>query len=99
MPRYIWLLAIATTISVTGGSFLWPLNTIYMHNVLGNTLAFAGFVLMLNQAATIVGNLIGGMLFDKFSPHKTILAGTGIALTASIGLVIFHSNITAYTIF
>lgn len=99
MPRYIWLLAVATTISVTGGSFLWPLNTIYMHNELGNTLAFAGFILMLNQAATIVGNLIGGVLFDKFSPYKTILAGTGLAMSAATGLVMFHTNITAYACF
>ncbi|HLR14354.1 MAG TPA: MFS transporter [Bacillota bacterium] len=99
MPRYIWLLAIATTISVTGGSFLWPLNTIYMHNELGNTLAFAGFILMLNQAATIVGNLIGGVLFDKFSPYKTILAGTAVAMCAASGLMFMHTNITAYAIF
>lgn len=99
MPKYIWLLAIATTISVTGGSFLWPLNTIYMHNVLGNTLAFAGFVLMLNQAATIIGNLIGGILFDKFSPYKTILSGTAVAMAAATGLMFMHTNITAYAIF
>lgn len=99
MPRYIWLLAIATTISVTGGSFLWPLNTIYMHNELGNTLAFAGFVLMLNQAATIIGNLIGGVLFDKYSPYKTILSGTAVAMFAATGLMFMHTNIVAYAIF
>src|SRR5699024_12584013 len=95
----IWLLAIATTISGTGGSFLWPLNTIYMNNELGNTLAFAGFILMLNQAATIVGNLIGGVLFDKFSPYKAVLAGTAVAMCAASGLMFMHTNITAYAIF
>src|SRR5690625_1152994 len=98
MPRYIWLLVIATTISVTGGSFLWPLNTIYMHNELGESLAFAGVVLMFNQKAAIVGNLMGGVLFDKYSPYKTILYGTGLALLASILLALFHEYITAYSI-
>ena len=98
MPRYIWLLAIATTISVTGGSFLWPLNTIYMHNELGKSLAFAGVVLMFNQGATIVGNLIGGILFDKYSPYKTILYGTILALVSSVSLALFHSYITAYSV-
>ena len=41
MPKHIWLLVIGTVINVTGASFLWPLNTIYMHNELGKSLAFA----------------------------------------------------------
>ncbi len=98
MPKSIWLLVIATTINVTGASFLWPLNTIYMHNELGRSLAFAGFILMLNQAASIAGNLIGGALFDKISAYKTILFGTGFAMTAAVILSLLHENITAYSI-
>ncbi|WP_010099533.1 MDR family MFS transporter [Ornithinibacillus scapharcae] len=94
MPRYIWLLVIATAISVTGGSFLWPLNTIYMHNELGESLAFAGFILMFNQGANIVGNLIGGILFDKFSAYKTILLGTILSTVASVTLAINHDIVT-----
>ncbi|WP_047980857.1 MDR family MFS transporter [Ornithinibacillus contaminans] len=91
MPKYIWLLVIATTINITGGSFLWPLNTIYMHNELGKTLAFAGFILMFNQGANIVGNLIGGILFDKFSAYKTILFGTFLSMSAAIFLSFNHA--------
>ncbi|MFS0674174.1 MDR family MFS transporter [Ornithinibacillus sp. 179-J 7C1 HS] len=98
MPRYIWLLVIATTISVTGGSFLWPLNTIYMHNELGKSLAFAGFILMFNQGANIVGNLVGGILFDKFSAYKTILLGTFLSTGSSILLTFNHESIFAYSI-
>ncbi|MCJ0932610.1 MFS transporter [Virgibacillus halodenitrificans] len=98
MPKYIWLLVIATTINVTGGSFLWPLNTIYMHNELGKSLALAGLILMFNQGAAIVGNLIGGALFDRFSAYKTILYGTGLAMAATLVLVFTHDVITAYAI-
>ncbi|OZU88822.1 MFS transporter [Virgibacillus indicus] len=98
MPKQIWLLVIATTINVTGGSFLWPLNTIYMHNELGKSLAFAGFILMFNQGAGIVGNLLGGGLFDRYSAYKIILIGTGIALSSAIGLSFLHESITAYSI-
>ncbi|WP_164670317.1 MDR family MFS transporter [Virgibacillus doumboii] len=97
MPKYVWLLVIGTTINVTGASFLWPLNTIYMHNELGKSLAFAGFILMFNQGASIGGNLIGGMLFDKFSAYKTILIGTGTAFISAIILAFFHS-IVPYSI-
>jgi MFS family permease len=97
MPKLIWLLVIATTVNVTGASFLWPLNTIYMHNELGKSLAFAGFILMFNQGASIVGNLIGGVMFDKFSPYKTILYGTGLAIVSSIVMVLFHRDILFYS--
>ncbi|MCF3943412.1 MFS transporter [Oceanobacillus sp. APA_J-5(13-2)] len=91
MPKVIWLLVIATTINVTGGSFLWPMNTIYMHNELGQSLAFAGFILMLNQGAAVIGNLIGGALYDRFSAYYSILCATGIALIAAITMAFNHS--------
>lgn len=90
MPKNIWLLVIAITVNTTGASFLWPLNTIYMHNELGKSLAFAGLILMFSSAASITGNLIGGVLFDKFSAYKTIIYGTLIVLVASTILVFFH---------
>lgn len=97
MPKYIWLLAIATTVNVTGASFLWPLNTIYMHNELGKSLAFAGFILMFNQGASIAGNMIGGILFDKLSAFKTIMIGMSIAFIASVIMSFYHS-IVPYSI-
>lgn len=65
MPKQVWILIIATSINVTGASFIWPLNTIYMHNELGESLTFAGLILMFNQGAAIVGNLVGGTLLIK----------------------------------
>ncbi|SHF90009.1 MDR family MFS transporter [Ornithinibacillus halophilus] len=97
MPKKIWLLVIAMTINVTGASFLWPLNTIYMHNELGKSLAFAGVILMLNQGAAIIGNLIGGTLFDKFSAYKTILFGIFLSLVAAI-ILSFNHSILPYSI-
>lgn len=91
MPKQIWLLIIATAINVTGASFIWPLNTIYMHNELGQSLAFAGLILMINQGMAIVGNLIGGTLFDRFGGYKTIMGGTSIALVAALLLTIYNS--------
>ncbi|KGX89532.1 MDR family MFS transporter [Pontibacillus marinus] len=91
MPKQIWLLIIATAINVTGASFVWPLNTIYMHNHLGHSLALAGLILMLNQGMAIVGNLIGGTLFDKLGGYRTIMSGTGIALLAAGFLTTFNS--------
>ncbi|HLR04120.1 MAG TPA: MFS transporter [Virgibacillus sp.] len=90
MPRYVWILVIGATIQVTADSFLWPLNTIYMHNELGKSLAFAGLILMLNQGAAIIGNLVGGTLFDKISAYQAILMSTGLTLIGSVTLSINH---------
>ncbi|RSK28241.1 MFS transporter [Bacillus sp. HMF5848] len=90
MPRALWLLIIGMVINVTAASFLWPLNTIYIHDHLGKSLTVAGFVLMLNSAAGIIGNLVGGHLFDKIGGYKSILIGISITLSALLTLVFFH---------
>ncbi len=91
MPRSLWLLVIGMMVNVTGASFLWPLNTIYIHEHLGKSLTVAGIVLMLNSAASVVGNLIGGVLFDKIGGFKSILLGIIITLISVVALMFNHS--------
>lgn len=91
MPKLVWFLVIGMAVNVTGSSFIWPLNTIYMHNELGKSLAVAGIVLMINSFASVLGNLIGGNLFDKFGGYKSIMLGIIISLIADVGLVLMHS--------
>lgn len=98
MPRALWLLIIGMVVNVTGSSFLWPLNAIYIHDHLDKSLSVAGFVLMLNAGATVVGNLFGGTLFDKVGGYKSILLGIGISCAALTGLTIWHDWIP-YIIF
>lgn len=90
MPRVLWLLVIGMAVNVTGSSFLWPLNTIYIHDHLEKSLSVAGIVLMLNSGATVVGNLFGGALFDKIGGYKSVLLGIGISLFSLIGLTLWH---------
>ncbi|MGD6902682.1 MDR family MFS transporter [Bacillus infantis] len=90
MPRALWLLIIGMAVNVTGSSFLWPLNAIYIHDHLGKSLSVAGIVLMLNSAASVAGNLYGGYLFDKIGGYKSILLGIGITVLALTGLTIWH---------
>ena len=90
MPRALWLLIIGMAVNSTGSSFLWPLNTIYIHNHLGKSLSMAGLVLLFNSGASVIGNLFGGSLFDKLGGYKSILLGIVISLLAVIGLSIWH---------
>ncbi|QIZ10243.1 MFS transporter [Priestia megaterium] len=98
MPRALWLLIIGMIVNVTGSSFLWPLNTIYIHDHLEKSLSVAGIVLMLNSAASVIGNLYGGSLFDKIGGYKSIILGIGITLAALVGLTFWHGWI-AYIVF
>jgi MFS family permease len=90
MPRALWVLIIGMTINVTGSSFLWPLNAIYVHEHLGKSMSIAGLVLMMNSGASVIGNLIGGALFDKIGGFKSMMLGIMTTLMTLIALVFFH---------
>lgn len=92
LPKSLWLLIIGMVLNVTGSSFLWPLNTIFIHDKLGHSLSFAGLVLMLNSGAGIAGNLIGGMFFDKIGGYKSIVTALIITTGATILLTFFHTT-------
>ena len=84
-----WLF-LGSLITNTGISLIWPLTTIYMHEYLGESLTVAGIVLFLNSMFMVVGNSLGGWLFDHWQPYGTILAGIGLNLGATALLIFFH---------
>lgn len=89
---------IGMVINVTGSSFLWPLNAIYIHDVLGKSMTMAGIVLMLNSAAGVVGNLLGGFLFDRVGGYRAIIIGLLTSVASAIGLV-WNNDWPFYVIF
>lgn len=90
MPKSVWWLVIGMALNITGSSFLWPLNTIYMNEELNKSLTVAGLVLLINSMGMVAGNLLGGTLFDKLGGYKTILLGTAICLFSTTLLNLFH---------
>ncbi|MBO0927938.1 MFS transporter [Staphylococcus sp. 30400_3112M30941] len=90
IPKSVWWLVIGMALNITGSSFLWPLNTIYMKQELGKSLTVAGLVLMINSFGMVIGNLLGGSLFDKLDGYKTILIGTFTCLCSTTLLNFFH---------
>nr|WP_285847099.1 MFS transporter [Sporosarcina luteola] len=97
IPNKVWLLIIGMFVNVIGNSFLWPLNTIYMHEYLGKSLAVAGLVLMANAGAGVVGNLLGGFLFDRIGGFKSIMAGIIISILA-LGYLVYDHDWYPYII-
>lgn len=98
MPKHVWFLIIGMFFNTVGSSFLWPLNSIYIHNHLGKTLTIAGVVLMLNSLAGVFGNLLGGYLFDRIGGYKTILSGVTVNLLI-LGMLTLWHDFTQYIVF
>lgn len=74
-----------------GAAFMWPLTTIYMNKTLGKSLTMAGAVMLLMSLMMMVGNYVGGVLFDRWSPYLTGVLGAGLSLIAMILLIFFFT--------
>lgn len=90
LPKAVWFLIIGMFINTMGNSFLWPLHTIYMHEHLGQTLTMAGLVLMINAGTGVIGNLLGGYLFDRIGGYKSIMFGIILSMISLVLLTFWH---------
>lgn len=91
-----WL-ALASLLNSTGAAFLWPLTTVFINKHLGESLTVAGIVLFIMSITMILGNYIGGYLFDHWNEYLTSVWGATIA-TIAIILMIFYHNWPAFPI-
>lgn len=73
-----------------GAAFMWPLVTVYMHNYLHKSLTLAGFTLLAMSGFMMLGNYLGGYLFDRWSPYLTTIISVIISTSAIITLIFFH---------
>ncbi|MBX6773478.1 MAG: MFS transporter, partial [Chloroflexi bacterium] len=87
-PRNVWLLVVGMTIHATGFSFFWPINSIYVHEALGRSVSVAGAVMMCQSFAAMIGSLVGGSLFDRWTGRGTLMAG---ALISAVGCLAIAS--------
>lgn len=73
-----------------GSAFLWPLVTVYMHNYLHKSLTLAGITLFLMSMFMVLGNYVGGLLFDRWSPYKTAIISVLISTIGIVTLIFAH---------
>lgn len=67
-----------------GAAMIWPIHTIYVHDILGQSITVAGIVILINHVAGLIGNLLGGWMTDRWKSDRTILIGSifSLVLTA-----------------
>jgi len=90
-PRSAIPFLLVSLVNSTGSAFLWPLITIYVHNVLHQNYAAAGFVLLLQSGAGVVGQLVGGSFYHKVGPKWLISGSLLLQAIAQFGLIVARS--------
>ncbi|WP_161003427.1 MFS transporter [Furfurilactobacillus milii] len=78
MLKHKWVLLISMLINM-GIGLVMPITTIYIHTVLGKPLSVAGTTLLFFSGASMVGNVIGGRLFDRWSHKGPVIVGQTVA--------------------
>lgn len=86
----LWSLLAGSIIINTGSSFVWPLTTIYVHEYLHRSLTVAGMVIFLNCLFSLLGNMVGGQLFDHWRPVRTIILGIMLNICTTGLLIVWH---------
>ncbi|MFF2482719.1 MFS transporter [Paenibacillus sp. NPDC058071] len=87
----------ASFANAIGGSILWPLTTLYVHQVLGRSYGEAGMVLLFQALAGVIGQLAGGALYHRLGPKRLIVSSMIIS-GGMIGLVVFTREYWIYVI-
>lgn len=87
-PRESWLFIVASLTNAVGSSTLWPLITIYVHNVLHRSYGEAGFVLFCQSLASVIGQFIGGALFHRLGAKRLIVGSLLLNGLAQLGLIV-----------
>lgn len=80
MPRSVIVLIIGGFVQSVGNSLMWPLNSIFMHEVLGRTLTEAGSLLALQSTASLLGQFLSGFLADRFGQKRIMTIGLVCAI-------------------
>jgi MFS family permease len=80
--RNLWVSATTTglTAQLAGTALLFQ-----VHSTTGNTL-LTGFVGAATATATVVGNLVGGVLADRLDRRRVVLTTTAVSAGAALGL-------------
>ncbi|WP_062306085.1 MFS transporter [Alicyclobacillus sendaiensis] len=91
LPRESYAFLVARLFNAMGSAFIWPLTTIYVHNVLHGDYAAAGWVLFGQSLAGALGQFAGGALYHRLGPMRLIVGSLLLTAMAQWSLMLAHS--------
>ena len=89
IPKPILILVAGGFIQSLGNSLMWPLNSLFMHNVLGRSLTEAGLILALQSGVSLLGQFWSGVLTDRFLPKRIMQGGIAAAILLLAVIALF----------
>jgi MFS family permease len=74
LPRSVWTMEAGGLVNAFGNGIMFPFLIIYLHNVLGFSLATAGFVVAAGNAIGLVAGPVAGPIVDRIGGRITLAA-------------------------
>lgn len=96
-PKEAIVFIVASFVNSLGSAFMWPLTTLYVYHELHRPMADAGFVLMLQSMAGVVGQFIGGSLFHRLGA-KTLIVGSLLLCGIAQLSILFTKDWSTYVV-
>ena len=96
LPTVAWIVLAGDALSAVGSGMTLPFLLVYLHTVRGLSLTLAGLAVATVALASLVGNLAGGWLSDRFSARSTLIAGLALAATGTILLLAVRATWQAF---
>jgi len=82
-PRDALLFLAASLINSMGKAVMWPLTTLYVHNVMGKSYGEAGLIVLYQALFGVLGEFAGGNLYYRIGP-KAMISGSFIISAACL---------------
>ena len=86
-PKDSYMFMAASFVNSTGSALMWPLITLYVHNILHRSYGEAGLVLFFQSFASVIGQFVGGGLYYKLGAKKLIIGSLVLQGCGQIGLI------------
>jgi MFS family permease len=96
LPRPAWVVLGADFVSAIGSGLTLPFLFVYAHQVRHLSYGMAGLVVSTVALLSLAGNPAGGVLADRWTPRRALLAGLIIAAAGSVALALAHTTIALF---
>ncbi len=84
LPRAVWLVLTADTLSAVGSGLTLPFLLVYLHRGHSLSLPLASIAVTVLAVAALVGNPVGGAITDRVGPRATLIAGLATAGSGAV---------------
>ncbi|ANE47610.1 hypothetical protein SY83_16450 [Paenibacillus swuensis] len=85
-PKEAWPFLAASLMNSMGSAFMWPMVTLYVHNVLDRSYGDAGFALLCQSIAMMLGQFAVSALYQRLGIKVLLIGGMALAGVSQMGI-------------